>query len=429
MNKTRNPVILSRSSHAISRKDIDPDALKVLYRLARNGHKAYLVGGAVRDLLLGKRPKDFDIATDARPGQVKKLFANCFLIGRRFRLAHIRFKGGKIIEVATFRREPDPSEEAESDPHNTFGSPGEDAFRRDITINALFYDIESFSILDYVGGLDDISRRLVRIIGDPSTRYAEDPVRMWRVLRHSARHGFSIEGQSAQAIRENSQLLAGCSGSRMYEEFNKDLFSGYAAAIFSLLMEFPLFPVILGKVGSILERHDGAREEFLRLMEVHDGLVRSGNAPSPSVSYSLLLWPWACMVVREKGQPGMDRVKLLADEFAVSGMNMVIPKGIRTNAIHAIEILEQMLTALDTGRMRWSLLKRASYADAASLFSLVALGRLNPGEDAFRTAFRERYPGNQVKSKPRRRRKRWRSRKKGTAAATQSPGTEIGSPA
>lgn len=207
MNQTREPVVLARSKHPISRRDIDPDALKVLYRLARKGHKAYLVGGAVRDLLLGKRPKDFDVATDARPGQVKKLFANCFLIGRRFRLAHIRFRGGKIIEVATFRKEPDPSEEQQADPHNTFGSPAEDAFRRDITINALFYDISTFSIIDYVGGLDDIANRRVCIIGDPSTRYVEDPVRMWRVLRHAARHQFFIDHGTADAIRANRYLL------------------------------------------------------------------------------------------------------------------------------------------------------------------------------------------------------------------------------
>ena len=163
---TREPFILPRSSHCISRKDIDPDALKVLYRLSRNGFKAYLVGGAVRDFLLGKRPKDFDVATDARPGQIKKLFANCFLIGKRFRLAHIRFKGGKIIEVATFRREPEVTEEGETDHNNTFGTPMEDAFRRDITINALFYDIRTFSIIDYVGGLEDISQKRVCIIGD-----------------------------------------------------------------------------------------------------------------------------------------------------------------------------------------------------------------------------------------------------------------------
>ncbi|HPX51533.1 MAG TPA: hypothetical protein PLR49_13970, partial [Deltaproteobacteria bacterium] len=164
------PVILRRAEHPVSRRDIDPDALKVLYRLYRNGFKAYLVGGAVRDLLLGKRPKDFDVVTDARPAQVKKLFSNCMLIGRRFRLAHIRFKGGKIIEVATFRKEPDEECTENTDPNTSFGTPEEDAFRRDITINALFYDIADFSIIDYTGGLEDLRSGLVRMIGSPHER-------------------------------------------------------------------------------------------------------------------------------------------------------------------------------------------------------------------------------------------------------------------
>lgn len=422
MNQTREPVVLARSKHPISRRDIDPDALKVLYRLARKGHKAYLVGGAVRDLLLGKRPKDFDVATDARPGQVKKLFANCFLIGRRFRLAHIRFRGGKIIEVATFRKEPDPSEEQQADPHNTFGSPAEDAFRRDITINALFYDISTFSIIDYVGGLDDIANRRVCIIGDPSTRYVEDPVRMWRVLRHAARHQFFIDHGTADAIRANRYLLGGCSGSRMYEEFNKDLHSGFAAAILALFMEYSLVPILLGSVGRFLEQQQGPRDELFRLMAAHDNLVLGGTPPSLSVSYSLMLWPWARSVMREKGRPGSDTTRMLTDELAASGMSMVIPKGIRANAVHALEILEHMMSALDTGRMRWSLLKRASYRDASTLFSLVTCGSLAPGEDAFRNAFQARYPDAQERGGARKRKRRRRPRRKPSAQHPQESG-------
>ena len=425
MNQTRDPVILARSTHPISRRDIDPDALKVLYRLARNGHKAYLVGGAVRDLLLGKRPKDFDVATDARPGQIKKLFANCFLIGRRFRLAHIRFRGGKIIEVATFRKEPDPSEELQTDPHNTFGSPSEDAFRRDITINALFYDISTFTIIDYVGGLDDIANRRICIIGDPSTRYAEDPVRMWRVLRHAARHGFSIEEHSAEAILASRDLLAGCAGSRMYEEFNKDLSSGFSSEICSLLMEYSLFPILLGTVGRLMEQQRERRDELLRLMKIHDSMVRKGNPPSLSVSYSLMLWPWARMTMSERGHPGQDRAKLLSDELAASGMSMVIPKGIRANAVHALEILDRMMAALETGRMRLSLLKRTSYKDAAILFSLVTCGRMSPGEDAFRAAFRARYPEAKARGGTRKRKRRRRSRKKAPALGQQVSGSSL----
>src|SRR3982750_3840721 len=190
------PRIIPRSQHPISRQNIDPDALKVLYRLRQFNYIAYLVGGSVRDLLLERTPKDFDIGTSAHPYQVKRLFRNCWIIGRRFRLAHVKF-GAKVVEVATFRRQvaageevvqdgvpaPDPTTpEGEQLIHhdNTFGTPEEDAFRRDFTINALFYDIATFSIIDYVGGLEDVDARVVRSIGDPEVRVREDPVRMIR---------------------------------------------------------------------------------------------------------------------------------------------------------------------------------------------------------------------------------------------------------
>jgi len=221
------PRIVPRAEHPISRRDIDPDALKVLYRLRQFNHVAYLVGGSVRDLLLGRRPKDFDVGTSAHPYQVKKLFRNCWIIGRRFRLAHVRF-GPKVIEVATFRRQVEPGEEivAEGVPvpahdgeggeadradtagshhlihrDNTFGTPEEDAFRRDFTINALFYDIATFSVIDYVGGLEDLKAGVVRAIGDPEVRMREDPVATAAargVLQDSARR---ILGENVQGSR------------------------------------------------------------------------------------------------------------------------------------------------------------------------------------------------------------------------------------
>src|ERR671928_1701697 len=192
------PRIVPREAHTLSRRDIDPDALKVLYRLRQYDHIAYLVGGSVRDLLLGRRPKDFDIGTSAHPYQVKKLFRNCWIIGRRFRLAHVKF-GGKVIEVATFRRQVEPGEEVVQDGvpapdpttsegqhlihrDNTFGTPEEDAFRRDFTINALFYDIADFSVIDFTGGLRDLDARVIRSIGDPIERFQEDPVRILRAI-------------------------------------------------------------------------------------------------------------------------------------------------------------------------------------------------------------------------------------------------------
>src|SRR5690242_9481636 len=215
------PTVVPRSAHSISRREIDPDALKVLYRLHEHHYIAYLVGGSVRDLLLKRRPKDFDIGTSAHPHQVKKLFRNCWIIGRRFRLAHVKY-GTKVIEVATFRRhfassestpetdgvvadagvldgdQDGPTTGRRAQDHlihrdNTYGTPEEDAFRRDFTVNALFYDIGTFSIIDYVGGLDDLDARIIRCIGDPEVRFLEDPVRMLRAVVLAARLQFSID--------------------------------------------------------------------------------------------------------------------------------------------------------------------------------------------------------------------------------------------
>jgi poly(A) polymerase len=269
------PVIIPRSEHPISRRDIDPDALKVLYRLQQFNHTAYLVGGSVRDLLLKRRPKDFDVGTDAHPYQIKKLFRNCWIIGRRFRLAHVRF-GNKAIEVATFRRHVLPgteNEPATTEPpaevdvespadlqirhDNTFGTPEEDAFRRDFTINALFYDIATFAIIDYVGGLQDLRAGLIRSIGDPRQRFQEDPVRMLRAVAFAARLGFRMDAPVVDAIREHHGLIANASPARLIEEYYKVLRSGAAEKTFRLLAEHRLLETITP------ELHKGATEEAL----------------------------------------------------------------------------------------------------------------------------------------------------------------------
>ena len=258
------PTIVPRAAHTISRRDIDSGALKVLYQLHEHNFVAYLVGGSVRDLLLGRRPKDFDIGTSAHPHQVKKLFRNCWIIGRRFRLAHVKF-GTKTIEVATFRRLVEPHEltpeieQAAIPPDegasatdvtgpsadggraahhaersrlihrdNTYGTPEEDAFRRDFTVNALFYDIGTFAIIDYVGGLDDLDRRLIRCIGDPSVRFIEDPVRMLRAVVLAARLQFTIDEPILEAIKVHRHEIARSAPARLMEEFYKILRSGHA---------------------------------------------------------------------------------------------------------------------------------------------------------------------------------------------------------
>ena len=252
-----DPVIVERAAHSLSRSQIDPDALKVLYRLHQNSYVAYLVGGSVRDLLLGRRPKDFDIGTSAHPYQVKRLFKNCWVIGRRFRLAHVRF-GMKTIEVATFRRKVtaeelaaaeeaaaellETPEEGNAGPglihrENTFGTPEEDAFRRDFTINALFYDIGTFSIIDYTGGLEDLRAGIVRSIGDPAERFHEDPVRMLRAIAMAARLGFTIDAPIDNAIGNGRAEIARSAPARLIEEFYKLLRSGASEQAFRMMAE------------------------------------------------------------------------------------------------------------------------------------------------------------------------------------------------
>jgi len=252
-----DPVIVERAAHSLSRSQIDPDALKVLNRLHQNSYVAYLVGGSVRDLLLGRRPKDFDIGTSAHPYQVKRLFKNCWVIGRRFRLAHVRF-GMKTIEVATFRRKVtaeelaaaeeaaaelrETPEEGNAGPglihrENTFGTPEEDAFRRDFTINALFYDIGTFSIIDYTGGLEDLRAGIVRSIGDPAERFHEDPVRMLRAIAMAARLGFTIDAPIDHAIGSGRAEIARSAPARLIEEFYKLLRSGASEQAFRMMAE------------------------------------------------------------------------------------------------------------------------------------------------------------------------------------------------
>lgn len=245
------PSILPRDQHTVSRQQIDEDTLKVLYRLHRNKHLAYLVGGSVRDLLLGRKPKDFDVGTDATPSQIRRLFRNCFLVGRRFRLAHIRFAGNKLIEVATFRRHP-REDELPDDPdehfhfvQNVFGSPCEDAYRRDFTINALFYNIADFSIIDHVGGLEDLRAKRIRMIGDPLVRFEEDPVRMLRALEFAARLDFTLDPTILDAIEQKKGLIATAAPARIREEIMELYRHKVAGPVLKQCRELGMLPHLL----------------------------------------------------------------------------------------------------------------------------------------------------------------------------------------
>jgi len=296
---TVTPKIVPRAEHPLSRRDIDPDALKVLYRLRQADHIAYLVGGSVRDLLLGRRPKDFDIGTSAHPAQVKKLFRNCWIIGRRFRLAHVKF-GPKIIEVATFRRQLAPGEEvvAEGVPapdpstaegrhlihhDNTFGTPEEDAFRRDFTVNALAYDISDFSIIDYVGGLEDLDARVVRSIGDPEVRIHEDPVRMLRAVALAARLDFTIDPPLADAVRKHRREIAQSSPPRLMDEYYKILRAGSAERTFRALHDIGLLEPLSA------ELHHKAGPQLWQSLAELDAYRKTFEAPPDTLTNPILL--------------------------------------------------------------------------------------------------------------------------------------------
>ena len=308
-------IVIPRSQHNISRKSISDAALKVLYRLSNSGHRACLVGGGVRDLLLGVHPKDFDVATDATPEEIRALFKNSRIIGRRFRLVHIRF-GRDIIEVATFRAHSEDSPKTELDTHgrilrdNTFGDIEEDAIRRDFTINALYYDIHDFSMLDYAGGLQDIENRQLRLIGDATTRYQEDPVRMLRALRFAAKLDFSIEASAADAIHECGRLLAVIPPARMFDEVVKLFHSGCARRVFELLREYKLLRYLVPALDEWLQEEPSELMlDFIDQALVNtDNRVNSGQPVSPGFIFAVLLWP---VVLQQANQIQSDRQRMI----------------------------------------------------------------------------------------------------------------------
>jgi poly(A) polymerase len=304
---------IAREQHAISRKDISPSALRVLYRLRESGYGAYLVGGAVRDLLLGMHPKDFDVATDATPEQVKHLFRNCRLIGRRFRLAHVVY-GREIIEVATFRANSDDGsgdremgEEGRVLRDNVYGSIEDDAERRDFTVNALYYAIEDFSVRDYVGGFEDVTNRVLKLIGDPETRYREDPVRMLRAVRLAAKLDFRIDPATAEPLPRMATLLREAAPARLFEECLKLFLSGHAEASFLGLEANGLLPVLFPETaGALAANRSGAlRRMLMQGLRSTDARIAADEPVSPAFLFAMLLWPAYCRTLAALQAQGM----------------------------------------------------------------------------------------------------------------------------
>ncbi|HEX5514790.1 MAG TPA: polynucleotide adenylyltransferase PcnB [Gammaproteobacteria bacterium] len=312
-NSARDPRIVPRSEHRISRANISDNALKVLYRLKSAGYEAYLVGGSVRDLSLGREPKDFDVATDARPEAVKELFRNCRLIGRRFRLAHVHF-GPEIIEVATFRALHDPAGDSSEDRviedglivrDNVYGTLAEDALRRDFTINALYYNIADFSVVDHAGGMEDLEAGVVRLIGDPEVRYREDPVRMLRAIRFAVKLGLKIHPDTAAPIRPMAELLRNIPVARLFEECLKLFLSGVAQDAFEALRRFGLFEELFPGVERALAQDEhGIGVRFIsRALKNTDERLLEGKSVTPTFLFAALLWP----AVREATQDYQER--------------------------------------------------------------------------------------------------------------------------
>jgi poly(A) polymerase len=350
---------------------IDPDAVKVLRRLARYGHTAYLVGGGVRDLLLDRQPKDFDVATSARPGQVRDLFRNCRVIGRRFRLAAILFAGGKKIEVATFRRDPgqgfddEGGDEEDRDllirQDNVFGEPHEDARRRDFTINGLFYDIARGVVIDYVGGSADLESRVVRTIGDPDVRLREDPVRMLRAIKFSARLDLGIAPELYDAILDCRSEIDRAARPRVLEEVLRLLRGGASHRSFYLTWDTGVLAEILPELASYLDDVGLEADPMWRRLDALDRRIKSGSLPSDAVLMAaLLLGP-----IREWIDDARDPSVAFEDFFDDIALRLAVPRRLK-DRVRSIVIAQRRL---ETGKLG-ALPRREFFPDAATLFAI-----------------------------------------------------------
>ena len=292
--------VISKDSHAINQAAISRAALTVVHRLREAGFDAYLVGGAVRDLLINGRPKDFDIATNATPEQTKALFRSARIIGRRFQIVHVR-QGREIIEVTTYRGhhtsdDAKPSTSKQSDKglllrDNVYGSLEDDAKRRDLTVNAMYYDPDNETILDQQSGLEDIEARLIRIIGNPVTRYQEDPVRMLRVVRFSARLQFDIESNTADAIATCAPLLNEIPSARLFDEFLKLFMSGHAHSTFLLLCDYHLLAYLISGAAECVAEDAPSKTLVKAAMGNTDARVRQNRPVTPAFLLAAMLWP------------------------------------------------------------------------------------------------------------------------------------------
>ncbi|HTX04728.1 MAG TPA: polynucleotide adenylyltransferase PcnB [Steroidobacteraceae bacterium] len=436
------PRIIPRAEHSISRTHISPNALRVLYRLKDGGFHAFLVGGCVRDLLLGLEPKDFDVATDALPEQVRRLFRNCRLVGRRFRLAHVFF-GQEIIEVATFRAASAPSQGeeplADADPEdgeapeldetperpetrrapeesddterkfdetgrilrdNVYGTIDEDVWRRDFTANSLYYNIADFSIWDYVGGVEDIAARRLRLIGDPETRFREDPVRMLRAARFEAKLGFEIDPDTAEPIGRLRELLAGVPPARLFDEMLKLFLTGHGARSLKVLRQRGLLAQLLPSVDAYLGAHSGGLVEQLLMKGLlnTDARASAGRAVTPTFLLALLLYGPIAQNIESTPPERWHELSAIADacERAVrqAQIHLAIPRRFSLGLSEMFSLQPRL--EHPTGRRALRLLTHPRFRAAYDLLLLRAeLGLASPQMAQWWTQVQEVAPEEQ----------------------------------
>lgn len=418
----RKPQIIPRSEHGVSRSDISENALKVLYRLKNAGYHAYLVGGGVRDILLGLKPKDFDVATDAHPEQVRELFRNCRLIGRRFRLAHVHF-GREIIEVSTFRASHNDAVDGEGHEEdgriirdNVYGTLDDDVWRRDFTVNALYYNIEDYSIVDYVGGLEDIKNRQLRLIGIPEDRYREDPVRMLRAIRFAIKLGFSIHPVSEQPIRKLAPLLEEIPEARLFEEFLKLFMSGQSEETYQQLRKYGLFAVLFPQTEKFLNRGD----EFIHKLLISafrntDTRLAEDKPVTPAFLLAALLWVPVRDLANDhegNGLSEMDAIHLASDAVISHQISSTSMPRRFTHMARDMWALQVRLKNI-RGKRPLKLLAHQRFRAAYDFLLL----RAEAGEDvqelaSWWTAFQEEHMDIQLAAKKEHQKKRFRHRKK-----------------
>ncbi len=427
-------VIVRRPDHCISRKDIDPDALKILYRLHRNGFRAFLVGGGVRDLLVGRKPKDFDIVTDAKPGRLKKMFRNCRIIGRRFRLAHLHYANDKIIEVATFRSSPD-SDEILRDGElirrdNVFGTPGEDARRRDLTINGLFYSIADFSVIDFVGGMTDLKDGVIRMIRDPQDSFREDPVRMLRAIRHGTRLDFEIEEATHKSLLSEREEILKANPARLLEEFYKDLASGSSRAFFDVLHQYKFLQILMPALHASFRKR-GARAGktlFFDTLARLDETSLQGHAISHAMGLAALFSPIIVPVAEEVAQLE-DESHAVPEPFQEALQpaleNLKIYRRDAERLWHILGAWPRLARGYERGTLPRTLTRRQYFPDAIEVFGL--LTEPSPDLDDFLEYARAEIPPlNEQIPDPVDTSRRRRRRRPGPRGGDQTGGSPAG---